>query len=53
MVKSDVLREVLCNLGARDGHIAPHKWKGPLELLEEESSGAFKFQWWAIEDLNL
>jgi hypothetical protein len=36
-----------------EGRIASYQWKGPFELLEMESSGAFLHSWWAIEDLNL
>ncbi len=30
------------------GRIASYQWKGPFELLEMESSGAFRYQWWAM-----
>jgi hypothetical protein len=33
-----------------EGHIASYQWKGPFELLEMESSGAFLHSWWAIRD---
>ena len=44
----EVLNSVLCYLDVEDGRIASYQWKGPFELLEMESSGAYKYQWWAM-----
>jgi hypothetical protein len=52
-VKRDELQKVLCNLDVEQGHTASYQWKGPFELLEMESSGAFLHSWWAMQDLNL
>jgi hypothetical protein len=45
--------EVLRYLDVEEGRIASYQWKGPFELLEMEPSGAFKYKWWAMQDLNL
>jgi site-specific DNA recombinase len=50
--KREVVQTVLCNLGVQEGHIASYQYKDPFGLLEMESSGAFKNEWWAILDLN-
>ncbi len=46
--KREELQKVLCNLDVEEGHIASYQWKGPFELLEMESSGAFLHSWWAM-----
>ena len=35
-----------------DSHTASYQYKDPFRLLEKEPSGAFKYEWWAILDLN-
>ena len=44
---------MLCNLDVQEGRIASYQYKDPFALLEKEPSGAFKNEWWALEDLNL
>ena len=48
--KGDALHAVLRNLDVEQGHIASYQWKGPFELLETESYGAFLHSWWAMVD---
>jgi DNA invertase Pin-like site-specific DNA recombinase len=50
--KREVIQTVLCNFDEQEGHIASYQYKDPFALLEKEPSGAFKYEWWAILDLN-
>ena len=45
-----ILSEVVCNLQVEDSHIASYRYGDPFGVLEMDSSGAFKHQWWAILD---
>lgn len=51
--KREVVQTLLWNLEVEEGSIASYQWKSPFELLVKEPSGAFRFGWWALEDLNL
>ncbi len=50
--KREVVQTILTNLGVQEGRIASYQWKDPFGLLDMEPSGAFRYEWWAILDLN-
>jgi hypothetical protein len=51
--KRKVLKTVLLNAKVEDSSIVSYQLKRPFEYLRRDPEGAFHFQWWAIEDLNL
>ena len=51
--KRKVLSTVLLNAAIEGGDIVSYQLKRPFECLQRDPKGAFRIQWWAIEDLNL
>ena len=51
--KRKVPSAVLLNADLDHCDIVSYQLKHPFECLQRDPKGAFRIQWWAIEDLNL